>query len=204
MIIYAGKRPIYSKSLKSLAKNGRLSFVLGDNKVPIYLAKVEFRHGGLTGLAKGESLEAESVQLFGPSDVPERELDRMRFLAETEKFYFDEMRNYVKTDLGSKSLVTGTVVYGPLGMYGQSDMDFIDSHAYWQHPRFPGRPWDRNNWTINQKAMTDNPKEATLFRLAGHRLAGKPFTVTEYNHPMPLDSQAECIPMIASFAAAQD
>jgi len=35
-------------------------------------------------------------------------------------------------------------------------------------------------------------------------LEGKPYTVSEYNHPAPLDSQAECVPLIASFAAAQD
>jgi hypothetical protein len=52
--------------------------------------------------------------------------------------------------------------------------------------------------------MTDYPAQATLFRLAAERLHGKPFTVSEYNHPAPLDSQAECVPMIASFAAAQD
>jgi len=28
--------------------------------------------------------------------------------------------------------------------------------------------------------------------------------LSEYNHPAPLDAQAECVPMIASFAAAQD
>jgi hypothetical protein len=114
------------------------------------------------------------------------------------------MRNFIKNDLGSKALVTGTIVFGPLGLYAQSDMDFIDAHAYWQHPRFPGRPWDSGNWLIDQKPMTDYPAQATLFRLAAERLLGKPFTVSEYNHPAPLDSQAECVPMIASFAAAQD
>jgi hypothetical protein len=128
----------------------------------------------------------------------------MCFLAETEKAYFDDMRNFIKNDLGCGALVTGTIVFGPLGLYAQSDMDFIDSHAYWQHPSFPGEPWDQGNWLINQKPMTDFPSEATLFRVAAERLAGKPFTVSEYNHPAPLDAQAECVPMMASFAAAQD
>jgi hypothetical protein len=52
--------------------------------------------------------------------------------------------------------------------------------------------------------MTDHPEDATLFRLAAERMAGKPFTCSEYNHPAPMDSQAECVSMIASFAAAQD
>ncbi len=128
----------------------------------------------------------------------------MCFLAETEKAYFDDMRHFIKNDLGCGALVTGTIVFGPLGLYAQSDMDYIDSHAYWQHPSFPGQPWDQGNWLINQKPMTDYPSEATLFRVAAERLAGKPFTVSEYNHPAPLDAQAECVPIMASFAAAQD
>jgi len=184
--------------------NTRLSFSFGANNIPIYLANVEFRPGGRVGLNKGESIKAVTVALYADSETPTRTLDRMRFLAETEKAYFDGMRNFIKNDLGCKTLVTGTIVFGPLGLYAQSDMDFIDAHAYWQHPRFPGRPWDSGNWLIDQKPMTDYPAEATLFRLAAERLLGKPFTVSEYNHPAPLDSQAECVPMLASFAAAQD
>jgi hypothetical protein len=184
--------------------NVRLTFVLGGDKVAVYLADVRLQPGGLEGLAADERIEEGSVRLYSETETPARVDDRMRFLAETEKKYFDHMRLYIKEGLGSKSLVTGTIVFGPLGLYGQSDMDFIDAHAYWQHPQFPGRPWDSENWLVEQKAMTDYPAEATLFRMACERLAGKPFTVTEYNHPAPLDSQAECVPMIASFAAAQD
>jgi Carbohydrate binding domain len=184
--------------------NARLCFAFGGNDAPIYLTNVQFHPGGRLGLGEGESVEAGSVALFGDNESSARMADRMRFLAETEKHYFDGMRTFVKQNLGCRALVTGTIVFGPLGLYGQSDMDFIDTHAYWQHPRFPGRPWDPSNWLISQKPMVDHPAEATLFRLAAERLAGKPFTVTEYNHPAPQDSQAACVPMITSFAAAQD
>jgi len=184
--------------------NARLSFSFGGSQISIYLANVELRPGGRVGLKEGESLDKGNIALFAETESPARTLDRMKFLAETEKAYFDDMRKFIQKDLGSKALVTGTIVFGPLGLYAQSDMDFIDSHAYWQHPRFPNRPWDAGDWLIDQKPMTDYPNEATLFRLAAERLAGKPYTCTEYNHPAPLDSQAECVPMMASFAAAQD
>ena len=189
---------------KANDNNARLNFSFGGSNIPFYLANVEFRPGGRVGLKKTESIESGNVTLFAETETPKRVLDRMRFLAETEKAYFDGMRNFIHKDLGCKALVTGTIVFGPLGLYTQSDMDFIDAHAYWQHPRFPGRPWDSGNWLIDQKPMTDYPQQATLFRLAAGRLYDKPFTVSEYNHPAPLDSQAECVPMIASFAAAQD
>ena len=83
-------------------------------------------------------------------------------------------------------------------------MDYIDGHAYWQHPHFPGRPWDPANWTVEQVAMVDHPEQARCPAWPAQRLAGKPYTVSEYNHPAPNDYQAECVPMIASFAAAQD
>ena len=189
---------------KSDDDNARLSFAFGTSKVPVRLANVRFHPGGRVSLQKGESIRSGSVTVFADNESPNRTLDRMQFLAETEKAYFDGMQNFIKKDLGCKALVTGTIVFGPLGLYTQSDMDFIDTHAYWQHPRFPGRPWDSGNWIVEQKPMTDYPAEATLFRLAAARLGGKPFTLSEYNHPAPLDSQAECVPMAASFAAAQD
>ena len=121
--------------------NARISFALSGDDAPINLAAVELRPGGQIALAEGESLTAGTIRLFQENESQSRILDRMMFLAETEKAYFDEMRHFIKNDLGCDALVTGTIVFGPLGLYGQSDMDFIDSHAYWQHPRFPGQPW---------------------------------------------------------------
>ncbi len=184
--------------------DARLSFAVGGSDADVYLANVRFRPGGILGLAEGESLIDSTVKVFGTNESMPRSVDRMIFLAETEKAYFDGMRNHIKRNLRSRALVTGTIVFGPLGLYVQSDMDYIDAHAYWQHPRFPRKPWDRSDWLIDQKPMTDFPEQATLFRLAAERLSGKPFTVSEYNHPAPLDSQAECVPLIASFAAAQN
>jgi hypothetical protein len=184
--------------------NARVSFSFGGDATTFNLARVELRPGGQTVLAEGESLAAGNVGLFQESESQPRILDRMIFLVETEKAYFDGMRSYVRNDLGCGALVTGTIVFGPLGLYAQSDMDYVDSHSYWQHPTFPGQPWDSVNWLIEQRPMTDHPDQATLFQIAADRLAGKPFTLSEYNHPAPLDAQAECVPMIASFAAAQD
>jgi len=184
--------------------NARVSFSFSGDATTFNLSRIELRPGGQTVLTEGESLALGNVGLFQESESQRRILDRMIFLAETEKAYFDGMRSYIRNDLGCGALVTGTIVFGPLGLYAQSDMDYIDSHSYWQHPTFPGQPWDPANWLIEQKPMTDYLDQATSFRIAAERLMGKPFTLSEYNHPAPLDAQAECVPMIASFAAAQD
>ena len=184
--------------------NARVAFQLGGDGTSVEFADLQLRSGGREGLAAGETLEAGSIALYGGGETSARGTDRMRFYAETEKAYFDGMKRFVRKDLGCKALIAGTIVMGALGLWAQGDMDFIDTHAYWQHPHFPGKPWDPNNWTVEQKAMTDDPARSTLFDLAASRLAGKPYTVSEYNHPAPNDYQAECVPMLASFAAAQD
>ncbi len=184
--------------------NARVCFDLGGSSVPVELKDVQLRPGGCEGLHAEESIEQGNIPVFGQSQTDIRSTDALTFLADTDKRFWDSMYGYIKKDLGATALVTGTIVFGPLGLYGQSDMDFIDAHAYWQHPQFPGRPWDENNWRILQKAMVDSPGEATLFNLACSRLAGKPFTVTEYSHPAPNDYRAECVPEMAAFAAAQD
>lgn len=184
--------------------SARLSFAFGASTAAWEVADVVLATGGREGLLKDESLETQNVALYAAGEVEARAIDRGRFLAETEKAYFDGMNSFIKKDLNSKTLVTGTIVFGPLGMYAQSDMDFVDSHAYWHHPRFPGKPWDSSNWTVEQVAMVDKPAEATLPRLAAERMAEKPFTVTEYNHPAPNDYQAETVPVLAAYAAAQD
>lgn len=182
----------------------RLSFSVGADSAAVELADVVLAPGGRTGLGPNESLEAANIALFGPGEVEARSTDRTRFLMDTEKAYFDGMKSFLRKELGTQALVTGTTVFGPCGLYAQSGMDFLDGHAYWQHPSFPGKAWDGGNWTVEQRAMVDHPESATLPHLAAERLAGKPFTVSEYNHPAPNDFQAECVPMSAAYAAAQD
>jgi len=184
--------------------NARVNFAFGNSSETFYLDDVQLRPGGQVALTAAESMDQGTVALFLDNESEARQLDRLVFLAKTERAFFRSMKACVQQDLACRALVTGTIVFGPLGLYAQQDMDYIDSHAYWQHPQFPGRAWDMNNWQIDQTPMVDHPQEATVFRLAAERLRGKPYTVSEYNHPAPLDSQAACVPLIASFGAAQD
>ncbi|MBE3069218.1 MAG: carbohydrate binding domain-containing protein, partial [Planctomycetes bacterium] len=182
----------------------RLSFSVGGTTTGVELADVSLAPGGREGLLKDETLENATVALFAPGEMEARAIDRIKFLAETERAFFDGMYAFIKKDLGTKALVTGTIAFGAAALHGQGGMDYIDGHSYWQHPNFPGRPWDSNNWVLEQKAMVDNPAGSTLPRLSGEKVEGKPYTVSEYNHSAPNDFQAECVPLMAAWAAAQD
>ena len=184
--------------------NARLGFSFGKDAKKFFLADIEMMTGVEYTISDKENLDNLSIKLYGQLESLQRKADRMTFLAETEKAYFDGMYSYIKNDLGCKANITGTIVFGPLGLWAQSGMDYIDSHAYWQHPSFPGKPWDSGNWIVKQAALSANPAGSTLLELSSERLADKPYTVSEYNHPAPLDSQSECVPMAASWAARQN
>ena len=82
--------------------------------------------------------------------------------------------------------------------------DFVDMHAYWDHPNFPGKPWDNSNWLIKNKSMVTCEWGGALAFPAWLRCVDKPFTLSEYDHPAPNNYAVELFPMLASFAAAQD
>ncbi|MDB5322942.1 MAG: hypothetical protein JWN40_4573 [Phycisphaerales bacterium] len=187
--------------------NARISFALGAEVGTIYLGHITLQTGGQTGLdALNESAAKGTVNRYRPGSswTPARRADWYDFLQQTDEKYFVDFKNYLRDDLKLQAPVTGTIGLGPLGTLSQSKMDFVDAHAYWDHPQFPGRSWSATNWTIKNQPMIDNPASSPLWGLAATRVAGKPLTVTEYNHSAPNEWQAECIPLIATYAALQD
>jgi len=185
----------------------RFDLVLGGGPAgDFFLKDMTLRPGGTLGLKPGESLAAGTVGSGEGSLGTPRGLDWTRFLAETERTYTDGMREFLKKDLGVRASIIDTQAsYGGIaGTYRESFNDYVDMHAYWQHPRFPGRPWDGNNWNIANTPMVASSTTGNFLNLATYRVAGKPFTVSEYDHPAPSHYAAEMFPMIGSFAAAQD
>ena len=185
----------------------RFDMVVGGGPVGDFSIKnLTLRRGGSLGLKPGELVEAGNVEAPARTQNLPRGLAWTRFLAETERAYADGMRTFLKKDLGVEANIIDTQASygGVVGTYRESFGDFVDMHAYWQHPNFPGRPWDGANWKIPNTPMVADKNGGNFARLAGYRVAGKPFTVTEYDHPAPSHYAAEMFPMIASFAGLQD
>jgi hypothetical protein len=129
--------------------------------------------------------------------------DWFRFLLQTEERYWRNMREYVKNTLGTRALLVGTVV-GCSTPNLMAEFDAIDTHAYWQHPTFPGKQWDAVNWYVTNEAMVNHPESATVTGLAMRSVLNKPHIVTEYNHPHPNTFETEAFPFLATYAALQD
>ena len=168
------------------------------------LAAISLRPGGIAGLAAGEQIEDDSVSVLRHGQMgttAAARADFADFLWDTERDYWWGMHRFLEDELGVQSLISGTQLsYSP--PHVQAGLDYIDAHSYWRHPRFPGRPWDRRNWTVDNVAMVNHPP-GTLGSLACRRVAGKAYTVSEYNHPAPNSYAAEGFPMLAAMAALQ-
>jgi hypothetical protein len=188
-------------------RNARLMFTgLGERTGTHWFADVRLRSGGSIGLASDLRLEKGEIPTVkrraGARATPEAELDFLRFLAETETAYWRTMRDFLKRDLKCNALVIGTIV-GTSTPNIQAALDVIDSHAYWQHPRFPGRPWDPSNWFVRNRSMVNEPP-GTIGHIAVQHVTGKPHVVSEYNNSAPNTYSGEGPLLIAAYAALQD
>ena len=129
------------------------------------------------------------------------------FLMDTEMKYAREMIGFVKDSLKAHALVTESQASysGVAGVLREATCsDFIDVHAYWEHPRFPGKSWSRTDWLIRNSSMVTDKNAGTLMRFGQHRVAGMPLTISEYDHPAPNFFCAEMYPMLNSVAAFQN
>ncbi len=172
-----------------------------------YFAGVSMRQGGLLGLTEGEELYAGGISNFihtgGPARTAEGRKDWFRFLQETEEEYWTDMRDYVVTTLGANPIVFGTIV-GCSTPNVQSVYDAIDTHSYWEHPQFPGTPWDPVNWLLYNRAMVNSQASSTIGSLGVKAVLNKPLLVTEYNHPHPNSYESEAYFFLSAYGSLQD
>ncbi len=189
--------------------HARLAFTLGGSTGTVWIGDLQIHPGtDSAGLTPGQSLGTKTVNIPVSSPKAQHE-DWISFLAGTERDYADDMRGYLKNTLHvHANVICSQISWGGLtGISREANSDFADNHAYWQHPAFPHKPWDSKDWNISNTPMVADlasGKGGTLRDLAEYRVAGKPYTVSEYNHPAPSDYRAETLPELATFAAFQD
>ena len=125
------------------------------------------------------------------------------FLWQSELGYWKGMRDYVRETLKARSPVSGTQAgnhYSPREI--QRQLDYVDSHAYFHHPRGKGAAWVNkgvtNDWTAGGESLVHGM--STLRNLDEHSHApDKPFTVSEYSHPYPSPFVGEGQPLACAF-----
>jgi Carbohydrate binding domain len=191
--------------------NARVNFgSMGDKLATFWFADVRLQPGGQIGvLPDGATLATRTIPNLrytgvGYTGTSEARRDWLRFLRDLEDGYYDAMVGYLRTNIGYSGLVFGTIMATSSATV-QTRLDVIDGHAYWQHPQFPGQPWDPVNWYEPNLSMVNTlGDDNTLAGLARQRVQGKPFTVTEYEHPSPNYYGAEAPLLLAAYAGLQD
>ncbi len=199
----------YSLSVKPTENNsgfGRLTFEFGVNG-NYWFDDVSLTSSGTSGLLTGESLENRNVKRIDYSDcgsfTDQRVKDISQFYISLQDSFYLNMKNYLKNVLGVKVPIVGTNFnVGPGDMAVQSNLDYTDNHAYWDHPSFPGIPWSSTDWYINNTPMVKDAAGGTMPGLfAGTAFKGKPYTISEYNHPFPNRFQTESILFMSAYSS---
>ena len=182
--------PFYAKQL-----DGMYQTWLAQHRTPEQVARIR----ALAGVKPGDPVPRLRRGDFGPAPKEQFHAEA-EFLTDIEKGFFTGMGDYLKKELGVQSLVIGNADHTywipnqPM-LRANSLLDFVDGHVYWQHPAI----WGKRN-----TPMVDEPLRSTIVKLARTPFVGRPFTVSEVNHPNPNEYTAEMIPLLAAYAAFQD
>jgi hypothetical protein len=153
----------------------------------------------IAGVAGG----APVPRLTGPEvgAAPKERFDaEMSFIGDAETTFYLGMARFLKDTLGVKAPITGTADHSHTGssysmLASLSKLDILDGHVYWEHP---GSPPPVNT------PMVNDPLHSTVVQLSRTAVAGKPYTVSEFNHPFPNDWASEGIPILAAYGSFQD
>jgi hypothetical protein len=191
----------------TIAGEGRINFGLRNVPGIVEIADLSLTAGAAPmTLAANQTLEQGTIPTVpGESGSPAGE-DFLRFLADTDRATAHALATFIRKELGLKSMLVDTQAsYGGLeGLRREiADSDFVDMHAYWQHPDFAAG-WSKLRFHIDNTTQAAAPDGGALGSLAVYRVAGKPFTVGEYNVPAPNDTASEMLPMYSTIAALQD
>lgn len=170
---------------------GRLTFNLGQTTGKVWLDEVSFAEPTIQTFDNGENLSLNNIRRIGYSEkalyAKQRVADMAEFYIHLQKNFMEEMRLYLKNELGVKAPITGTnALIGIQEGLEHEQMDYYDDHNYYDHPWFTGAAWDINQWLIQNKSpLKETNLPSITNALCGIPLANKPFTISEYNQPFP-------------------
>lgn len=135
------------------------------------------------------------------------------YYMDLEDAYFQMMYNYLRKELGVRPLIVGTTDFSagasgyPL-LRSASRLDLLAGNSYWQHPRYEADPATtpgvRVRFHIQNTPMIGDPLNSLVVRLSRSAVAGKPYVVSEANHPFPSEYACEGIPILAAYGGFHD
>jgi hypothetical protein len=168
----------------------------------------QYQAWGGHGLITRFKFDWDSQKLL-PTLNPENEKESLKFLLQTVVKSNREMKKFL-APLSPHALLTGSNMGLPVlgSIESDSVMDFMDSHAYWDHPQYwkmPGGWADVDRAPMNNNAQLLNPFQGSLlFNLSHAAVTGKPYLCTEWNDCFPNEYRLEGPVLMAAYACLQD
>jgi len=148
-------------------------------------------------------------QKLVPVRNQENEEQSMKFLLKTVMDSNLEMKAFLKK-ISPHALLTGSNMGLPVlgNLKSDSVMDFMDTHAYWDHPQI----WNiAGGWSNVDRAPMNNNSQlkspfqgSLLFSLSHAPVEGKPLIVTEWNDCVPNEYRLEGTVLMAAYGSLQD
>ncbi len=126
-----------------------------------------------------------------------------KFLIDLQIKNYLRMKAYLIDDLKIKANLSDANFLTPVILsFLREKLDYVDNHAYWDHPSFVKERWRlpyryKNISAIKRFAKV--PRE-----IMPGRIVGKPYMVTEFNYCFPNEFRSEGGVLMGAYAALQD
>lgn len=183
----------------------------GEQKMPpSYWKELEdlFHAAGNAGPLTRFSFDWGSQRLK-PVLHPENAAATLAFLHQAWLAQCADMKAFQR-HLSPHGLLAGSNMGLPVlaDLDGDAHLDFMDTHAYWDHPQvwnIPGGWADIDHAPFNDQAQLRNPFQGSLlFNLSQAAVQGKPLLVTEWNDCFPNQYRLEGPVLMAAYASLQN
>jgi len=182
----------------------RFIFKIGQSDATLWLSDPHLRTGGeVRCLPANQRFEDGSLRLPIAQSTKACQQDVRDFLISVEREFFEDTGRFLKQELKVTAPISGTQI-DYVDLRSLAVLDYIDAHAYWEHPHWIGKAWTPRGWTIGNTPTVRSRQGGSLTGLAPDRVLGMPYTVSEYNQPAPSDYQVEMAPSFAILSALQD
>lgn len=119
---------------------------------------------------------------------------------------FRTMREWIRVDLDCQTLLTDLNGWAetPAFMAARTQLDWVDNHFYWDHPRFLERDWSLPSAgsVDGRSALTEGGAGPNSFAMT--RLLDRPFSYSEFNYSNPNRYRVEGGLLMGAASALQD
>ncbi len=137
------------------------------------------------------------------SNETERWQHLSKFLIDLQIKNYLKMKAYLKDDLKIKANLSDANFLTPVLLsFLREKLDYVDNHAYWDHPSFVKQRW---RLPYRYKNISAIKRFAQVPRdIMPGRILGKPYMVTEFNYCFPNEYRSEGGVLMGAYAALQD